>query len=111
MIEAPILSVVAPCYNEQGNLIPLVTAIREALEPLKISYEIVIADDCSRDDSWKILRTLGAEDRRIRAVRLNRNCGQSAADAESAKNAMAAHKMLIEIRMHTVDFMVSKTPL
>ena len=79
MSEAPILSVVAPCYNEQGNLIPLITAIREALEPLKISYEIVIADDCSRDDSWNILQKLGAEDQRIRAVRLNRNCGQSAA--------------------------------
>ena len=79
MSEAPILSVVAPCFNEQGNLIPLVTAIRDALEPLKISYEIVIADDISRDDSWNILQKLGAEDKRIRAVRLNRNCGQSAA--------------------------------
>ena len=79
MSEAPILSVVAPCYNEQGNLIPLVTAIRVALEPLNIAYEIVIADDCSRDDSWNILQKLGAEDKRIRAVRLNRNCGQSAA--------------------------------
>jgi dolichol-phosphate mannosyltransferase len=79
MIEAPILSVVVPCYNEQGNLIPLVTAIREALEPLKVTYEIVLADDCSSDDSWTILQTLGASDKRIRAVRLNRNCGQSAA--------------------------------
>ena len=79
MSEAPILSVVAPCYNEQGNITPLVTAIREALEPLKITYEIVLADDCSRDDSWSILRKLGASDPRIRAVRLNRNCGQSAA--------------------------------
>ncbi|HEY5346074.1 MAG TPA: glycosyltransferase family 2 protein [Verrucomicrobiae bacterium] len=79
MSEAPILSVVAPCFNEQGNLIPLVIAIRDALEPLKIPYEIVIADDVSRDDSWKILQKLGADDQRIRAVRLNRNCGQSAA--------------------------------
>jgi glycosyltransferase involved in cell wall biosynthesis len=79
MSEAPILSVVAPCYNEQGNLIPLVTAIRDALEPLKVAYEIVIADDCSADDSWNILQKLGADDKRIRAVRLNRNCGQSAA--------------------------------
>ncbi len=79
MTEAPILSVVAPCFNEQGNLIPLVTAIREALGPLGIAYEIVIADDRSRDDSWNILEKLGAEDKRIRAVRLSRNCGQSAA--------------------------------
>ena len=79
MIEPPLLSVVAPCFNEQGNLIPLVAAIREAVEPLKITYEIVIADDCSSDDSWKILQTLGTADPKIRAVRLDRNCGQSAA--------------------------------
>jgi glycosyltransferase involved in cell wall biosynthesis len=79
MIEAPLLSVVAPCFNEQGNLLPFVTAIREALDPLPITYEIVLADDGSADDSWGILQTLGAADPRIRAVRLGRNCGQSAA--------------------------------
>jgi glycosyltransferase involved in cell wall biosynthesis len=78
MIEPPVLSIVIPCFNEQGNLVPLITAIREAVEPLNVSHEIVIADDCSTDDSWKILQTLGAADPRIRAVRLDRNCGQSA---------------------------------
>jgi dolichol-phosphate mannosyltransferase len=79
MIEPPVLSIVIPCFNEQGNLVPLITAIREAMEPLHVSHEIVIADDCSTDDSWKILQTLGAADPKIRAVRLDRNCGQSAA--------------------------------
>jgi glycosyltransferase involved in cell wall biosynthesis len=93
MIEPPVLSIVAPCYNEQGNLVPLVTAIREALEPLNLAYEIVIADDCSADDSWKILQTLGAADKKIRAVRLDRNCGQSAAlwaGVQSAKGRFIA---------------------
>jgi len=79
MIEPPVLSIVVPCFNEQGNLLPLVAAIREALEPLHIAYEIIMADDCSTDDSWKILQTLGAADKKIRALRLDRNCGQSAA--------------------------------
>jgi glycosyltransferase involved in cell wall biosynthesis len=79
MIEPPVLSIVVPCFNEQGNLLPLVAAIREALEPLHVAYEIILADDCSTDDSWKILQTLGAADKKIRALRLDRNCGQSAA--------------------------------
>jgi len=79
MMETPVLSIVSPCCNEQENLIPLVTAIRETLDPLHIAYEIVIGDDHSSDDSWKILQTLGAADRRIRAVRLSQNHGQSAA--------------------------------
>ena len=87
MIEPPALSVVIPCYNEQGNLIPLVTSIAEALEPLKISYEIVITDDCSKDDSWKVLQKLAAENPRVCAQRLEKNSGQSAALWAGIKSA------------------------
>lgn len=93
MIEPPVLSIVVPSYNEQGNLIPLVTAIRAVMEPLKVSYEVIIADDCSTDRSWEILKTLGAADPKIRALRLDRNCGQSAAlwaGVQSAKGRFIA---------------------
>jgi len=79
MTSEPHLSIVLPCFNEEGNLRTLVNAIRESLEPLKIDYEIVITDDCSRDDSWNLLRELAAEDKRIRAQRFEKNAGQSAA--------------------------------
>lgn len=75
----PFLSVVVPCYNEQDNLRPLAAALQRALEPLAVSYELMFCDDCSRDNSWQVLRELGATDARIRALRLERNCGQSAA--------------------------------
>ncbi len=87
MAEPVTLSVVAPCHNEEKNLAPFVTAIRAALDPLKISYEIVITDDRSSDCSWEILSELGAKDSRIRAVRLAKNSGQSAAVWAAIKNA------------------------
>jgi glycosyltransferase involved in cell wall biosynthesis len=79
MIESPALSVVIPCYNEQDNLVPLVTAIADVLEPLKINYEIVITDDCSKDGSWNVLQTLAAQNPRVVAQRFEKNAGQSAA--------------------------------
>lgn len=79
MPEAPVISVVIPCYNEQGNLVPLVTSISESLEPLKIAYEIVLTDDCSKDDSWNVLQKLAAENPKICVQRLASNSGQSAA--------------------------------
>ena len=79
MEEAPVISVVIPCYNEQGNLSPLVKATADALGPLNISYEIVITDDCSRDDSWDVLQKIAAENPNVRAQRLAKNSGQSAA--------------------------------
>src|SRR5882724_9346488 len=77
--DAPQLSFVIPCHNEEANLRPLVTAIREAVEPLKISFEIVITDDCSADHSWAVLKELAAGDSRVRGLRFAFNSGQSAA--------------------------------
>jgi dolichol-phosphate mannosyltransferase len=75
----PILSLVVPCYNEEGNLRALIAAIREAADSLRIAYEIVITDDCSSDKSWDILKELAAKDNRIRIQRFAFNCGESAA--------------------------------
>jgi glycosyltransferase involved in cell wall biosynthesis len=86
-IENPEISLVIPCYNEEGNLRELVTAIRAAVEPLQISYEVVITDDCSRDKSWEILKDLAAADPRIRVQRLVTNCGESAASFAGLKAA------------------------
>ena len=65
-IENPEISLVIPCYNEEGNLRELIKAIRESVDPLKIAYEVVITDDCSKDKSWEILKELAASDPRIR---------------------------------------------
>ena len=75
----PQLSFVVPCHNEEGNLRPLIAAIRESVEPLKISYEIVLTDDRSTDGTWQLLNEFAAADPRIRALRFARNAGQSAA--------------------------------
>ena len=78
-IESPEISVVVPCHNEQDNLRALVAAIREAVDPLRLPYEIVITDDCSSDQSWTVLKELAGGDPRVRGQRFAFNCGQSAA--------------------------------
>ena len=76
---APEISFVIPCHNEQDNLRPLVAAIRAAVEPLQRTYEIIITDDCSTDNSWGVLKELAAADARVRGLRFAKNAGQSAA--------------------------------
>jgi glycosyltransferase involved in cell wall biosynthesis len=87
MADAPEISFVIPCYNEEGNLRELIKAIRAVVEPLKISYEIMITDDCSRDKSWEILKEFAAADSRIRPQRFAFNCGESAAQWAGMKNS------------------------
>jgi len=75
----PELSFVIPCHNEEANLRPLVSAIKDVVTPLNLSYEIIITDDASTDSSWEVLKQLAAADGRIRTQRFAFNCGQSAA--------------------------------
>src|ERR1700722_9055268 len=79
MSETTEISFVIPCHNEAANLKPLIAAIRAAIEPLKLDYEIVFTDDCSTDNSWATLKELAAADPKIRAQKFAHNCGQSAA--------------------------------
>src|ERR1035441_4998651 len=87
MADSPEISLVIPCYNEEGNLRELAKAVRQAAEPLQISYEIVITDDCSKDKSWEILKELAASDPRIRVQKFAFNCGESAASFAGLKAA------------------------
>src|ERR1700730_16651996 len=73
------LSVVIPIKDERENLRPLNDRLRQALEPLGLSYEIVIVDDGSIDGSFAVLEELAARDAHIKVVRLRRNFGQTPA--------------------------------
>jgi glycosyltransferase involved in cell wall biosynthesis len=72
------LSVVAPLFNESQNVRPLVEWIFQALEAFAGSFEIILVDDGSRDDTWEQVRAV-AVDPRVVGLRLGRNVGQTAA--------------------------------
>src|SRR5665213_623409 len=92
----PEISLVIPCYNEEGNLRELVKAIRAAVDPLKLPYEVVITDDCSKDKSWEILKELAAADSRIRPQRFAFNCGESAASWAGMKSAQGRYIVTVD---------------
>jgi glycosyltransferase involved in cell wall biosynthesis len=96
MASAPVLSLVIPCYNEEDNLRPLIRAIRAAVDPLKLAYEIVVTDDGSKDKSWEILKELAASDARICVQRLAFNCGESAASWAGLKAARGQYLFTLD---------------
>lgn len=95
-MEEPILSLVIPCYNEEENLRPLLAAIREAVEPLKLAYEVVVTDDCSKDKSWAILKELAVKEPRLRVQRFAYNCGESAASWAGLKAARGRYLVTLD---------------
>ena len=73
------ISVVVPLYNEQESLSELTSWIdRVALEN-NLSYEIIMVDDGSTDDSWDVVEQLKEQFPAIKGIRFARNYGKSAA--------------------------------
>ncbi len=72
------LSIIVPVYNEEESLVPLAEWIESVLEG-KYTYEVVMIDDGSTDDSWQVTQSLAAKYPSIRGVRFRRNYGKSAA--------------------------------
>lgn len=73
------LSIIVPIKDERDNLPGLYERLTAALAPLGRSYEIVLVDDGSGDDSHAVMEQLAARDAHVKVVRLQRNYGQSAA--------------------------------
>ena len=78
MSDSLSLSLVIPCYTEEKTLRACVRRCLE-LTRVGIRLELIIVDDCSRDDSWAVARQLAEEHAEVRAVRHERNRGKGAA--------------------------------
>ena len=75
--DAPVfLSIVSPVYRAERLVGKLAGEIREALEPLGISFEIILVEDASPDKSWKSICECCEKFAEVRGVRLSRNFGQ-----------------------------------
>ena len=73
------ISVVVPLYNEQESLPELVAWIDRVAQNNLLSYEIIMVDDGSTDDSWEVVEQLKEQYPAIKGIRFARNYGKSAA--------------------------------
>jgi phenylacetate-CoA ligase len=69
------LSVIAPCYNEEGNVAELVRRTLAVLDANGIGGELVLVDDGSRDATWTCIEEAMQRDGRVRGVRHPKNRG------------------------------------
>ncbi|MDZ4696751.1 MAG: glycosyltransferase family 2 protein [Deltaproteobacteria bacterium] len=79
LTSRPLLSLVLPVFNEEQTLGELDRRIRELLDPLDVTWEVVLVDDGSRDRSRAILNEMASRDDRYKVVGLSRNFGHQIA--------------------------------
>lgn len=73
------ISVVVPLFNEAESLPELVAWIDRVAAENRLSYEVIMVDDGSSDDSWEVVERLKASYPAIRGISFGRNYGKSAA--------------------------------
>ncbi len=73
------LSIVIPLYNEEESLPELAAWIERVMKENNFSYEVIMIDDGSTDDSWKVVEQLRNANPNIKGIKFQRNYGKSAA--------------------------------
>jgi glycosyltransferase involved in cell wall biosynthesis len=94
------ISLVIPVYNEEENLRLLFDAIKNAMDPLPHTWEVVFVDDGSQDGSLDVLNEMAERDsQHVRVVSFRRNFGQTAAIAAGLDYAQGETIVLLDADM------------
>jgi glycosyltransferase involved in cell wall biosynthesis len=81
------LSIIIPLKNEEESLPELAAWIRKVCDENQYTYEIIMVDDGSTDNSWEVIEKLRITDINIKGIKFQRNYGKSAALNEGFKAA------------------------
>ena len=91
-----LLSVVVPAHNEASGIAHAVEVIAGVLSSCGMSFEIIVIDDGSRDQTFERIRALSAGDARIKGLRFTRNFGKEAALLAGLRAAQGAAVVTID---------------
>jgi glycosyltransferase involved in cell wall biosynthesis len=81
------VSVVIPLFNEDESLPELCSWITRVMDQDKLSYEVILIDDGSTDNSWEVITQISAANHAFKGIQFQRNYGKSAALNEGFKAA------------------------
>ena len=73
------ISIIIPLKDEAESLPELTAWIKKVMEANAYSYEVILIDDGSRDNSWEVISAIHKEDDRFKGIKFKRNYGKSAA--------------------------------
>ena len=99
--EAPELSIVVPCYNEEERLPRTIEQIERYLEGKDLSYELILVDDGSTDGTRLIMDAAAERNRFVRLEALPRNRGKGRALAEGVAVARGSRILVTDADLST----------
>ena len=95
-ISMPKYSIVVPFHNEEENVTVLYARLKQVMEQVGDSFELVLIDDGSNDRTYKLLEEIAAVDSRVMVVKLRRNFGQTSALAAGFDHASGEYILAMD---------------
>lgn len=86
-MAVPKYSIVVPFHNEEQSVTRLYDRVKDVMETINESFELVFVDDGSRDRTYRLLEEIAAVDSRVLLIKLRRNFGQTSALAAGFDHA------------------------
>ena len=74
--HTPLVSIVVPCFQSSQWLAQLTSEVKQAMTEAGFSYELILVNDCSPDDTWNTIQDIAANDDNVRGIDLVFNTGQ-----------------------------------
>lgn len=85
------LSIVIPFYNEEDSIKPLYDAVTDAMSKLEFTYELILVDDGSKDNTIGKMIEIAKTDSRLKVVKLKKNYGQTTGLHAGFQNAIGKY--------------------
>ncbi|HOD01691.1 MAG TPA: glycosyltransferase family 2 protein [bacterium] len=79
MEKNKLISIVIPCYNEEGNIGKTLDGLLDLIKDHKYSFEIIAVNDGSKDKTWDVIKSYAGSHEEIKGINLMGNFGQSCA--------------------------------
>lgn len=81
------LSIIIPLFNEEDNVQPLYDRLCETIYKEKLSFEVILIDDGSKDQTYSLLKQIADQDSHIKVIHFRKNFGQTAAMSAGIEHA------------------------
>lgn len=95
-MDRPVLSVIAPVYNEEDGLELFYQRTRLVLADLSCSWELIFIDDGSRDSTLSIIKRIRSNEDRVKLISFSRNFGHQAAVIAGIRYSRGAYVAVID---------------
>lgn len=92
------LSLVVPCYNEEGNVKTFYNYVKEKYKDIK-NYELVFVNDGSRDNTFNELKEVSTDKKHVKVLSFSRNFGKESAMLAGLKHAEGDYVAIIDADM------------